>query len=96
MLMVDELRVWPNARHRCFRDGSCHLSTDGPIEELHAFAQRIGLRRAWFQEHRLMPHYDLSPKRREAALAAGAVFVPGLVQARARREARAQPESPPR
>jgi hypothetical protein len=87
MIMVDELLVWPNAWGP-FKKGSCHLTTDGPIEELHAFAERIGLKRAWFQPHRLMDHYDLTSSRREAALAAGAVFVPGMDQARARRAKR--------
>lgn len=87
VIMVDELTVWPHAKHRCFKNGSSHLTTDGPLEELHAFAQRIGLRRAWFQDGRV-PHYDLSPVRREAALAYGAVFVPAREQARTRLAAR--------
>lgn len=87
MIMVDELIVWPHAKHRCFKKGSCHLTTDGSLEELHEFAKKIGMRREWFQEHRLMPHYDLSPARREAALAAGATFVPWRTQIREKRGA---------
>lgn len=85
-IFVDELQRWPT-RIPCFRAGSCHLTTDGPLEDLHAFAARLGLRRAWFQEHRLMPHYDLTAGRREAALAAGAVFVSAREQIRRRRAA---------
>lgn len=85
--MVDELRVWPHAK-RPFHNGSCHLTTDGPIEELHAFAARIGMRRAWFQPHPLAPHYDLTPRRRADALAKGAVDVGARAQARQRRELR--------
>lgn len=84
MIMVDEIRLWPNARPP-FTRGSCHLTTNGPIAELHAFAARIGLRREWFQPHPIAPHYDLTRRRRAAALAAGAVFVPIRVQLRARR-----------
>lgn len=51
---------------------SCHLVTDGPLEELHAFAGRIGIRRAWFQGGKY-PHYDLTGRRREAAVRLGAV-----------------------
>jgi len=69
---------------RCFREGSCHLTTDGTLDELHAFARKISLRRGWFQAHATHPHYDLTPARRAAALAAGAVFVPAKEQARAR------------
>lgn len=46
----------------------CHLISDASEEELHAFAQRIGLRRSWYQAG----HYDLVPARRAAAVRAGA------------------------
>jgi len=83
---VDEVRVYPT-KIRCFKGGSAHLTADS-IDELHTFAQRIGLRREWFQDHPLHPHYDLTPGRREAALRAGAAFVPAREQAKARLAAR--------
>lgn len=86
MIMVDEIRVWPHAKHP-FRLGSCHLTTDGPLDELHAFAQRIGMKRAWFQDHKIAPHYDLTPGRRDRALLIGATFVPAREQVRRRRAA---------
>ena len=49
----------------------CHLFAD-TVQELHAMAGRIGMERAWFQDGRL-PHYDLVPPRRAAAVAAGAI-----------------------
>ncbi|MFO0801448.1 MAG: DUF4031 domain-containing protein [Gemmataceae bacterium] len=68
MVYVDRLRDWG------WRLGpSCHLAAD-TLEELHAFAARLGLKRAWFQAGR-RPHYDLTAKRREAAVKAGAVEV---------------------
>ncbi len=82
-IMVDELVVQPNAVG-IFRAGSSHLTTDGDLEELHAFAARIGLRRSWFQEHATAPHYDLIRSRRDRALALGATFVPAREQARRR------------
>lgn len=55
---------------------SCHMFTDGSdIEELHRFAERIGMRRAWFQPHRIAPHYDLTPSRRAMAIKLGAIEV---------------------
>jgi len=95
-VMVDELRPWPGraapGATRTFGDGkeSCHL-TLSPGEDmsvLHAFAERIGLRRSWFQPHASAPHYDLTPSRRAAAIVAGAAFVPAREQARARVKAR--------
>ena len=83
MIMVDELKVYPNAWGP-FRGGSCHLMTDGPIEELHRFAAQLGLRREWFQDDRLHPHYDLTAGKRIQALAHGAVFVSAIEQARQR------------
>ncbi len=96
--MVDELRAWPGRAssaqaRRIFGSGkqSCHLTTDGPLSELHDFAWRIGMPPSWFQDHRIAPHYDLTPKRRERALKAGAVFVPLREQLR---KGRATQESP--
>ena len=62
----------------------CHLSADTE-EELHDLAQRIGLRRSWFQVPKFAGkpskpdsragqnwHYDVTESRREAAIALGA------------------------
>ena len=54
---------------------SCHLVTDGARDELHAFAARLGMRRAWFQDARSLPHYDLTPSRRARALQLGATEI---------------------
>lgn len=43
------------------------------LEELHAMAIAIGMRRAWFQDKPSMPHYDLVPARRQKAVRLGAV-----------------------
>jgi hypothetical protein len=67
-VFVDPLRDWG------WRLGpSCHLITDGPNEELHTFARRIGLRRAWFQASASGPHYDLTAGKRALAVRLGAV-----------------------
>jgi hypothetical protein len=45
------------------------------LEELHAMADRIGMKRAWFQcpPRASFPHYDVAPNRRELALKHGAI-----------------------
>ena len=45
-----------------------HMIADTEAE-LHAIAQRIGLRRAWFQGD----HYDVIPTKRERAVRLGAI-----------------------
>jgi hypothetical protein len=58
---------------KCFRNQpSCHMYAD-TLEELHSLAQRIGLKRAWFQDHWSLPHYDLVGSRRSAAVRLGAI-----------------------
>lgn len=44
------------------------------IDELYQFAQSIGLKPEWFQEHR-HPHYDLMGCKIQQAIDAGAVVV---------------------
>lgn len=52
----------------------CHLwSSTHDIEELIAFAQAIGMRPQWLQSPQRFPHFDLVPRRRAAALKAGAI-----------------------
>jgi len=57
-----------------FTDG-VHLISDESLEELHAFAGRMGLRRCWFQggKHQRHPHYDLTtPRAVSRAISKGA------------------------
>lgn len=52
---------------------NCHLFTDElDFESLHTLAEQIGMKRAWFQD-KDTPYYDLTPKRRVAAVKAGAI-----------------------
>lgn len=80
---VDELRSAPPRAPRCFRDGACHMTAD-TLDELHEMARRIGMRREWFQDHPLAPHYDLTLRRRAHALTHGALFRFAKEQARQR------------
>lgn len=68
--MMQGLRTpkWPYGKH-------CHLVAD-TIEELHAFAHEIGLRRSWYQ-HKTIPHYDLMAGRRVVAVRKGAIEITG-------------------
>jgi hypothetical protein len=75
---VDDIQTYPaesikDAQARRVSRQWCHMWTDGDLAELHQVAQRIGLRRAWFQDRPGFPHYDLTPSRRAKALEAGAV-----------------------
>jgi len=51
---------------------SCHLYAD-TSEELHEFAARLQLQKAWFQDKPRFPHYDLTAGKRERAIRLGAV-----------------------
>lgn len=61
----------------------CHMTAD-TLDELHAMADKIGLRRGWFQQSHLLHlcHYDLTPSRRAAAVQAGAVEIKSMDRAR--------------
>lgn len=61
---VDDLFGGPGGRW-------CHMMTDqDSLDELHAMAARIGLKRSWFQV-KSSPHYDLRPRQRSKAIALG-------------------------
>lgn len=52
----------------------CHLMTNGAIQELHDFAEGLGLRR-YFQNKPRFPHYDVSPRKRIIAIRLGAIEI---------------------
>jgi len=66
-LLVDE-PIWP-FRGRLW----CHLVSDTSYDELHAFAEQLGIPRRAFQGD----HYDLPADMRQKAVELGAVAVPG-------------------
>lgn len=50
----------------------CHMIADTETE-LHAMADLIGVKRKWFQSQASFPHYDICKRKRELAIANGAV-----------------------
>lgn len=69
MIAVDILQKTVPSRKWRYKQ-SCHMiSTD--LDELHAMAKRIGLKRAWFQDGP-KPHYDLTASMRAKAVLLGA------------------------
>ena len=69
MIYVDDLKSYPQKKKTW-----CHMATDGERDELHAFAEQIGLECHWFQNGRL-PHYDLVESKRDLAIEHGATQV---------------------
>jgi len=67
MVLVDTAR----------KDGYCHMVASS-IEELHEFAESIGVKRCWYCNKRgkKRPHYDIKGEQIQKALDAGAELVP--------------------
>lgn len=61
----------------------CHMTAD-TLEELHDLAEKIGMKRSWYQPGAWLHlcHYDLTPGKRVAAVAAGAVEVQAMAHLR--------------
>lgn len=56
-----------------------HMVSTASEDELHAFAQEVGLKREWFQNKNKNPHYDLTTLRaKRRALRAGAKYVDSI------------------
>jgi len=72
-VFVDSLRVH-DPRRACGHP-TCHLATDGGLDELHAFAHAIGVPRFAFHAGAKFPHYDLREQHRALAVARGAIEV---------------------
>ena len=70
---VDDALIPAEERNGPIRHNSrwSHLMAD-TLEELHAFARRLGMRPEWFQDHPRHPHYDLTEGKRHRALQFGA------------------------
>lgn len=101
-VLVDDLRDYGEiARAKGLRWTEwCHMVSDKDEAELHQFAERLGLKRAWFQGRHnrsaSAAHYDLIASKRRLALTLGAQEVSsrelarrnydGLAQRRARGE----------
>lgn len=78
MIYVDEIHNIPCVLGLAKRYGNSwsHLWSDSEIEELHLFAEKIGLKRKYFQSKPFFPHYDVIPKKRKLALKYGAQYMP--------------------
>lgn len=50
----------------------CHMLADSE-EELHAMAEKLGLKREWYQARATFPHYDICKAKRALAVKLGAV-----------------------
>ena len=61
MIYVDNLKKYK-------RQSYCHMIADS-IEELHEFANKIGIHRRWFHKN----HYDLRAEERLKAVQNGAI-----------------------
>ena len=69
---VDALR-WRGMTIRGRDVKSCHLTADS-LEELKAFAEKIGITSDWIH-HGSRPHFDLVSRFRGAAIANGATAI---------------------
>jgi hypothetical protein len=76
-ILIDEARWWWRGRKWC------HLVSDESYDELHAFAERVGIPHAGFQGD----HYDVPEEYRERLIEAGAINVESRVLVRRLRAA---------
>ncbi|MBT8489699.1 MAG: DUF4031 domain-containing protein [Deltaproteobacteria bacterium] len=73
----------PAARHG---NRWSHMFADD-IGELHLFARGIGLKREYFQDKPIFPHYDVTPSKRNQAILRGAKIKEVITFLREKRDA---------
>lgn len=56
------------------RKSYAHMVADS-MEELHAFAERIGVKKHFFHRSKTAPHYDITSEQHAVALSHGAKLV---------------------
>lgn len=61
--------IWPYGRMMM-----CHMLAD-TLDELHAMADTVGVKRKWFQDKPGFPHYDICKAKRGIAVANGAIEI---------------------
>ena len=71
---VSRLKYYKNAPKICGRQVKWSHMTADTVEELHKFADLIGLKRSWFQDHKIL-HYDITTSKRKEAIHHGAILV---------------------
>ena len=69
---------------------ACHMWADS-LDELQAFAGKLGLAPYWMHTIRGFVHYDLTELKRRQAVDLGAIEVDGRAAVKQRKEERAKP-----
>lgn len=66
----------PNGRKKY-----AHMTADS-LEELHTFAENVGIKKHWFHRGSRYPHYDINADQHAMAIANGAMLIrsPELVK----------------
>lgn len=73
-ILIDSFQNGARGPIRFWYQRCGHLVSDASLDELHEFAESLGLRREWFQ-CKSIPHYDLTGHVYELAVARGAIVV---------------------
>ncbi len=73
-ILIDSFHNGARGPIRFWHQRCGHLVSDTSLDELHEFAESLGLRREWFQQ-KSIPHYDLTGHVYDLAVARGAIVV---------------------
>lgn len=73
-ILIDSFQNGARGPIRFWHQRCGHLVSDTSLDELHEFAESLGLRREWFQQ-KSIPHYDLTGYVYDLAVARGAIVV---------------------
>lgn len=76
-MLCGDMPIYVDHAKLPFRDMYMSHMTADTLAELHDMAEQIGMKLQWFQHppHASFPHYDIPEKRRDMAIALGAIHI---------------------
>ena len=73
MTVFIDMPIWKKSKKG--RKSYCHMMSDVSLDDLHQFAAENGIKRHFFHNNRMCPHYDIAEEQIPQVKSAGAIQI---------------------